>query len=696
MSLRYCLPLVQSLLIVSPALAQSPPDSTQMETVTVTASAPSDGYQATDSITALKSNARLLETPQSVTVLTDAFIKDRDFHRLDEVLRYSAGVSTGGFYDVLDSFRIRGFAADDVTYLDGLKITGFSSPMELWGLERVEVVKGPASTLYGGASLGGLINMVSKRPQPDAFTEFTLGGGSYNLFTSGLDVNRPLSKNVSARVNAFYRENESFVDHVEYQRIFVAPSLTWKMGPDTSLTILTSYKYTDEIFRLPLVAHGTVLPNKNGQIPHDRFIGIPGKSQGVQGWLGTAGYEFNHQFNDIVSLRQNLRASWSNLHRIDILYPAYLDDNQRTLYLIPPVNVIDDHFNFAVDTAVTFKFTTVKIDHHLTTGVDYNYVDRSFGLDGFGDGELIPFDLFSPNYQVPFRRSSDPFTISYSEFNQFGLYIQEQAKFFDKLTLTLGVRYDTTTLDDTDLGHTKDSATTPRVGLTYEFIPGVAAYASYSRSFNPQWTFTDAEGNVVDPEEGENWEAGVKTSLLDGRLTASLAVYQLTRENAATDDLSTPYPLDSFAAGEQRARGVELESAINLAPGWDFIFAYSYTETEILKDSLLPVGGRTLGVPDHNINAWLKYTVQSGPLRGFGLGIGGRYLTSQAGSAYNTFDLPAYGIVDAALYYERKNFSAQINFNNVLDKRHFVGSYDELYVLPGQPFNMSASITMKF
>lgn len=271
--------------------------------------------------------------------------------------------------------------------------------------------------------------------------------------------------------------------------------------------------------------------------------------------------------------------------------------------------------------------------------------------------------------------------------------MQEQAKLFERLTLTVGGRVDFSSNE----GESVD-AFSPRVGVTYEFIPGAALYANYSESFNPQWFSTDASGKPVDPETGENLEIGLKTALLGGRINTLLALYQLTRQNVATANLSTPDPFDSVVSGEQRSRGVEFEAALQLAPGWDLTTAYTYNDAKITKDNVLPVGARLQGVPKFTFSAWTKYTLQDGLLKGLGFGLGGRYYTAREGDATysNPFKLPAYGLMDVAVYYARDRFRAQVNLNNILDERHFVGAYNDLYVLPGEPFIVRATVGWTF
>ncbi|MEZ0386411.1 MAG: TonB-dependent siderophore receptor, partial [Verrucomicrobium sp.] len=662
----------------------------------------------------------LLETPQAISVIPRAIFVDQGSKKLEEIIRNSAGVSTGGFFGEWDYYRIRGFEASYFsTYVDGL-IAEDSPGEEPWGLERVEVVKGPASTLYGQGPLGGFVNVVSKRPQKEFFGEVEITGGSFDLYQAALDVNLPLTGSGAAvapatgvlsgksaksvapvvaasqdggvylRLNALYRNSGSFVDYAESERIFFAPSLTWEISPDTSLTILALYKEDTMDLAYALPARGTVLPNPNGRIPISRYIGNP--ALGNDEWERTIrlGYEFNHRFNDHLKIRQNFRYYWLDFTSTDLSYPQFLDTDNRTLALAG-YRSYGEYEGLRVDTALDASFETGVVKHSLTLGVDYRYSETLFNSR---DGDLIFLDVFKPNYSSLPNYKYGPQYSDRDEDSDLGFYIQEQAK-IGNVALTLGGRFDHSMFDGNP-GKYKDDSFTPKAGITWEFTPGVAAYANYSRSFTPQWSSTDASGQPVAPEEGENWEAGLKYSILDGKISGMLSVYQLTRENVATDNLSTPDPFDAIVTGEQRSRGFEFETAAELAPGLQFTTAYTYIDGEITEDNTYTPGTRLQGVPEHSVNAWLKYTVQSGALKGFGVGLGGRYFTSQAGDLGDTFSLPSYGIVDAALYYERDDFRVQVNFNNVFDKRHFVGSYSDVYVLPGAPFNVAASVSWKF
>lgn len=695
--------------------------SAQLDEVVVTAQREGDSYAAPVIATGgLKTETPLLETPQAISVLSENIIRDQDARKLEDVIKNVAGVTPGGYYEDWDYYRIRGFDSSFNTFWDGLRGDYGTSP-EMYGLERVEVIKGPASTLYGNAPLGGLVNLISKRPYRTFGGEVTITGGTWSFYEGAFDINVPLlvpgvtlpsddGKNPKApvvepgvgvygRLVGLYKNAGSYVDYVETERIFVAPSLLIDFGDDSTLTLLTEYKRDWGKFAMPLPALGTVLPSPYGEVPVSRYLGLPDSNDLVQERF-KAGYELRHRLNDVAKLRQNLSYSYIEQEWFDIFYNSHLGADGRTAYSYPYYYWGEMH-RLAVDTAVDFTFTTGKIGHTLTTGVDYygTWEDGRFSQIDYSDpASYYAFDLFRPDY----RQRLAPRYVSHSNQQIYGdavgFYMQEHAK-IGAISLTGGLRYDKSWHEDVFDGVTTEDnadAWTPKAGITYEFVPGVAAYANYSRSFAPQWSYRDSSGNALAPEEGENWEAGVKYSLLEGRVTGLISIFELTRQNVATSNLFSADPFDATVSGEQRSRGFEFETGAELAPGLRLTAAYTYIDAEVTADNDIPVGTPLLGVPEHGLSTWLKYTVQSGPLKNFGVGVGASYYSDKSGDTYHTFDIPGYTLWDAALYYEHKDFLFQVNFNNLTDKRHFVGSYSDMYVLPGQPFNVSASVTWKF
>jgi len=684
-----------------PVIVAEPVPTLEEVVVTEQSDQEGTGYMAQGSRTATKTRTLLLETPQAVSVVTRKLIEDEGAQDLEEALRNVAGVSVGGYYNEWDYYRIRGFDASyGNTYLDGLIADG-APYEELWGLERIEVVKGPASTLFGQGPLGGFVNLVSKRPRPDFFGELQFTAGSFNYYQGAMDVNFPgnKSKTIYMRLNGLFRSADSFVDFADSKRVFVAPAFTWEIGPSTSLTILTSYRDDWMNLAFPLPAQGTVLPNPNGEIPISRYIGNPAHPNDEWERVIRVGYEFDHRFNESIGLIQNFRYFWLDWTSNNLSYPQALSEDGRFLTLAG-YRATGNYYGWRIDTAVDVAFGTGPLDHVVLVGVDYRSTTQLFTSQ---DGNTIELDVFTPNYdELPPYEYGPPST-SKETYADLGFYLQDQVKLLEKVTVTAGIRYDYSYFDipikfgeNAPGGYFSEYAFSPKVGITYEFVPGVAAYFNWSRSFNPQWFFTDAEGNPVAPETGENFELGIKYALFNNKLTGMLSIYQLTRSNVATENLSSPDPFDSTVTGEQRARGFEFELAANPLRGLEVVLAYTYINAEVTEDNVIPIGTPVQGVPTNSLSVWMKYTLQEGPLRGLGLGIGGVYYSRQSGDLANTFDLPAYGVLDTAIYYKRGRYRAQVNFNNVLNSRYFVGSYDEVYVLPGAPFNVMGSLTVEF
>lgn len=677
-----------------PATEAIDTNTTTMPEVVVTADNP-NVYSSRTSVSATKTDTPRLETPQAVSVVPRALIEDQGAVTLDQVLANTAGVTTGGYYGDWDYYRIRGFDASFSTYWDGLK-GDYGKNVELFGVESVEILKGPASSLYGQGPLGGLVNVVSKKPKKENFADVRFTWGTHDYYEPAVDAGVVLNSSgtLYMRLNALYRDQESFIGYVHKQRAYVAPSITWEIGPDTKWTLLGNYFHDWDETAYPLPAKGTVLPNRNGHIPRNRFIGEPENPNEVAQWRARIDSQFTHKFNEIFSVRQNFSYSrlWQDWNHP--YYPSSLDADERTLYRYP-YSLREKFDRFAADTAVEAKFETWPLKHEMVLGLDFfrTKSDQTTAQIDYFDfpGSYPALDLFSPNYGTPL-----PAMNSLGEYHtkseSWGLYLQEHVK-WDRLTVLLGGRYDWSSSDGYD-----EEAFTGRVGLTYEVVKGVALYSTYSTSFNPQWSYRDASGNPVKPEKGVNWEGGVKIDLVEGRATAMLSVFKLTREDLATADPSTPSTLDSIVSGEQMSQGIELEGAFNLAPGLDFNFAYTFTDAEITEDNVLPVGYRLAGVPEHAVSGWVRYTVQDGPLKGFGVGVGGKYYSAQEGdqSYTNPFKLPAYGLVNAALYYDRGPFYARVNFDNVLDREYYKGAYNDLYVLPGDAFSMKATVGWKF
>jgi iron complex outermembrane receptor protein len=657
-------------------------------------------YAVTETTAGSKTDASLLDVPQSITVLDNQLLSDQGASKLDDTLKNVAGVMPGGYYEAWDYYRIRGFDASFNTYVDGLR-GGNGMAEEIFGLESVEVLKGPSSTLYGQSVLGGIVNLRSKVPRPDAFAHVQFTGGSYGFYEPAIDAGTSLNRShtLYARINLLYRPDGSFVNYVNRHRVYVAPALTWDISPDTQLTLLGRYQHDTGHMGFPLPAEGTVLPNPNGEIPISLFVGEPSNPNPVSEVNKQFGYLLSHRFNDSFSFFQNVRVAWYENHWDKLLYPAFLGSDERTLYRYP-LSYQQEWSTYAADTGMRFRVETGRIQHNLVGGVDYYREPNRYNEESinFNDpSAYMPLDVFNPVYGTPFSPIY-PFASGDTRTQYVGLYLQDRMQLTERLSLTAGGRLDFASNRDFSQPESNDNnAFSPRVGGTYRLVPSVALFADYSKSFLPQSGMLydgTSSGAFASPERGEQWEGGLKTSLLSGRMVNSVSVYRLTRTNVLTPDPNNPnfYLL----TGKQRSKGVELETTFQLHKTWNLILAYAFTEAYVVQDNVIPVGTPTQNVPKQSVNVWSTYELQHGWLRGLGLGFGARYYTAQSGDLLDTFSIPAYGLVEASVFYRRGHLGWQINAYNLADKQYFTGSYNNVYVQPGSPRSIHTTIGWRF
>ena len=664
--------------------------------------------------TATKMNAPILSIPQNIQVLSSKFIDDIGADLLEDALRHVAGVAVGGYYNGWDFFRIRGF--DGITYLDGLRTDTLGLNAEVFGLDRVEVLKGPSSTLYGEGLLSGMVNVVSKRPKRGAFLDAAVTGGEFNFREAAIDFGGSLNaaQTVYGRLAALYREDGTFVEHANgLERVYLAPSLTWEITDRSKVTILGTYQKDRNELAFPLPAFGTVLPNVNGRIPIDRFTG-DGTNPGVtrdESWA--LGYQFTHEFNDWVSFRQSARQRHRSTDWDRLIYPWFVYPDRRTLerYAYFLDDERDEDFN--IDTGVELRFSSGRLRHHMTAGTDFTYA-TNHAWAGFDFAGGMTLDLFDPVDRGAASVVIPELLPGADKSQSLGFYLQDRVEFTDRLSMMIGGRYQkvdggfSETIDPDDSVMSGGSAFVPNVGLSYQVAQGLHAYASYSEAFKGQFDRrvasedpSDRDGDTADPEEGVQYEVGIKAGLMENRLSGTFSLYELTRRNVLQADFSQP---DFYLlTGEQRSRGMELDSQLLLKPNWELIASIAYTDAEVMRDVSTPVGSALRNVPRETLSLWSKYRFETGILRGLALSLGGSYYSKQGGkdvaprtpndpNDIESFDLPSYVLLDANVSYQWNRTRLVLMANNLLDEKFFIGSYNENYVLPGTPRSIRLTV----
>lgn len=653
-----------------PSAQPTPQDqAVPMDAVLVSARIP----KKTD--TATKTATPIVELPQSVTVITAAQMNERAIHGIEEAVWYTAGAQ-GGFYGP-DSrsgwLLVRGFAP--TRYLDGLALPNGTSTgvtrIEPYGLERLEVLKGPSSVVYGAMPPGGLLNMVSKRPTGQPLHEVQAQVGSFDLRELAFDFGGPLTEDGHwlYRLTALGRNSDTATDFIRDDRYFLAPALTWKPSQSTSLTLLSRWqKGLTASGAGFLPAGGTLLPNPNGRIPRDRFTGEPGENNYDKS-LASIGYEFRHDFANGVTFSQNLRYENSNADAKGPNVGAFgLLDDQRTLvrYYFPNENHTQ---TFDVDNNAQYNFRTGHVEHTVLAGLDYRRFNDDYA-SAFAFG-TPPLDIFDPVYG---SAVSVPDYTSHTRQiqTQLGVYLQDQIK-LDRWLLTVGGRQDHVNTDtDQVIGGTHarqtDRAFSGRVGLNYLFDSGFAPYIAFSQSFQPS-VGTSFDGRAFDPTKGDQVEAGVKYQPTDGRGLLTLAAYRIKQKNTLTVD--PDHTLFSVQQGETRLRGLELEGRWNFSPQFSLYGDATWSDSEVTRSNDAAALGKQIAfLPRVQASLGGDYTIAAGPLAGLGFGGGVRYVGDLYGDTANQWQTPSYTLADAAVHYDSGHWRLQLNASNLFDRRY--------------------------
>jgi iron complex outermembrane recepter protein len=664
------------------------------------------GYKLPNAATATGTNTPIIETPFSVQVIPKELIRDRQSKDIKDVLSNVSGVIFNGNTQGRggNTFSLRGF--DGVATLrDGFRQFGIgegqTQPVtEISNLEQVEVLKGPASILYGAIEPGGLINLVSKKPLSKPFYEVEVNGGSRGLISPRFDVSGPLTADgkVLYRVNGLYQSINSVRNLTQPdQKTFIAPTIAWKVGDKTDLSISAEYIDSTRPADFGLPALGTSVAN----VPRDRIITEP--TDLVTNQSLNIGYGLDHQLSDNWKLRNAFRYA-SNQYAFNVVaLPLAFDETTNTVnrrFATQEGQTKD----YTLQTNVTGEFATGDIQHKLLVGADYV---RREGRRAERVGDPTDLDLFNPVYGVvkPNKLDLPDFGGRTTSGNSFGFFVQDQVEVVKNLKLLAGVRYDTlsqniTTIPSvaTDPGETSLTATalTPRLGLLYQFNNRLSAYGSYSQSFAPN-PETTAAGAALKPQRGQGYEFGVKSDLIDGKLFATLAYFDISKQNVPLTDPDNP--LFFIASGEQRSRGIELDIAGEPAPGLKLVASYAYTDAQVAAD-LDPtlVGKKLFGVPEHAASFWATYELQQGQMKGLGFGAGLNFKGDRQGDLENTFRLGSYLTADAAIFYQKDDWRFGLNFKNLSDAKYvesgfgLASSANNL----GDPFTVIASVSVKF
>ncbi|MFG1359271.1 TonB-dependent siderophore receptor [Xanthobacter pseudotagetidis] len=645
---------------------------------------PVDGYIAETSAVGTKTDTPILATPRAISVVTREEMEDRGARTVVDAVGYTAGVVSGtyGYDPPFDSIYIRGFPVTaNGDFLDGLRqgaglLSRFRT--EVYGLERIDIIKGPAAVLYGQMVPGGLINRISRMPVDRTFHEVQGQAGDPDWLQAAFDFGGRATEDASVlyRFTGVARDADGPRAHTDNNEIYLAPAVTFQ-NDTTRLTVLANIL--------------------DAELPSSRVYYQPG---GVltKAPVGTSfnlldqtqqqiGYRLEHDLNDAVTVRQNLRygridntSSW--------LLPTGTERGPYVgVYAISYKEVLDI---FQVDTQIQARFAAGPIQHKVLAGLDYTWGSTNYGRAY--STMVAPLNLLDPNAPnvglIPRPAMTERIRV-----DQLGLYVQDQMEFGDGWHFTIAGRQDFTGQQQTaplrDVSAARDERTfTWQAGLLYEFDFGLSPYVSYATSFLPSYNL-DQFGALLPSSTGEQYEAGVKYQPRGSRSLFTAAAYQITQSNYAVQD---PVNLYYTAVGNVRVRGFEAEALVQLADGLDLTAAYTFTRGEIIGGADAAAIGKTpVNMPENVASLWLKYTVLDGPAKGFGFGAGIRYIGAYWADHLNTYKNSAQFPVDAALYYAKDNWRLALNARNLFDQQEALENEGAWYWQQGRTVIASAT-----
>lgn len=655
-----------------------------------------------ETTTATKTDTPILETPQPITVIDDELFLAQGAVSVGDTLNYVSGVTANpyGPDSRVDGAFVRGINA--LQFRDGMRdIFSFYASIRAdpYNFDQVELVRGPASVLFGQGALGGIVNLVSKRPEFESEGEISMRYGSFDRKEALVDLTGPLGDAVAGRIVARVRDSDTQTDFVPDDRVMVSPSITFRPSPDTDFTLIGLYQEDDGGSTsqfLPLV--GTILPNPNGRLPNSLFVGKPGWDR-YDGRLLQGTALFEQRFGDTARLNLKARYIDSDLtyftHYPDnYTNPAnpFLDADQRIMGLYVDGSIARMEI-FSTDNNVEFDFNTgSEVKHSVLAGVDYSFNSvRKTG--GFA---YETFDIYDIDYAALSDYGGGLPTPTYVaedvDQDQVGVYLQDQIRFFDRFSVVLGARRDWTSAQSMGGPTRYDAATTFRAGIIGEVVRGVSPFFSYTESFEPI-AGTASDGSAFIPKAGHQFEAGVKFHPADSILL-TVTGYRIRETNRPVSDDTTPDPFDQVQLGSLTSKGIEFEGTAALPGDLNVVAAASYNEAE------LDGTGRQLdNVPKFNASLWATKGIPLGPDTSLLLGGGVRHVGANRsyGPAFpDGIVTPAFTLVDALAEVTYANWSLALNATNLFDKRYYSACLARGDCFVGSERNIMGTVSYRF
>ena len=659
-----------------------------------TAQGPVKGYLATRSASATRTDTSIHETPQSISVVTKDAVEDIGATRLQDALDYAGGVGRANNFggQGLTTFTVRGFTTGEF-YRNGFPINrGYPNMPDANTIERLEVLRGPATMLYGRGDPGGTFNVVSKQPLPERTV--TLGSqlNDQGMKRGTLDASGPLDEEgrLAYRLNVVGEGGETFRDHVETERYGITPVITWQATDATKVIFEGDFMRNNH----PLDRGLTRFANQKGNASRDTFWGDKDVGK-LHNDNTVAQLRFEHLLNDNWTLGGGFQYLDGTLQGNGIEANSLASDG----------HTLNRNFNYRKlewtdkDTQLnlTGHFSTGGFEHTLLTGVEFEDYDYKSIIQR----SSAPYtsDIFNPVYGKPRPALTSTPTHDTENLKTYSAFVQDQVALTERLKVLAGARFERfeheyeSYVTGVKPWSASDNAVTPRVGVTYDLTDTVAVYADAARSFKPN-TGASLQGGGFDPEKGKSYEMGIKWEGFDRQLSVDAAIYQIDKKNVLTTDPADPTGISKVAAGEVRSRGFDLNVAGNLTPEWRLIGGYAYVDAEVTKDNTIRSGTRLMNIPRNSFSLLNVYEFQDGTLKGLGLGAGAKYVDERAGqTAITAFAMDAYTVVDLLSYY-KVNDKVRLNLDvkNLFNREFEEGAFGNIYAYPGAPRTVQVGI----
>lgn len=658
----------------------------------------SNSYHPKTSSSATRTETSLHDTPQSISVIGQAVLKDLGPSRLTEALDL-AGVGRGNNFggQGLTTYTVRGFTSGEY-FRNGFPINrGYPNAPNSYNVERIDVLRGPASSLYGRTDPGGTFNIISKTPQAERKTIVGANLDSEGLYQATLDTTGAMNADntLTYRLNAAGENGDTFRDDVKSKRLSIAPVIQWTPSDQTKL-----------IFEADILRNRHPLDRGFTRYPNQQTTQFDAKE-----YWWESGKERNLFYNNNDMLQLRLEHKLTNDWTLNVggqylngeLYGYAVEASG--LKANTGGTVIKRNYNWRqldwidknVQANVQGKFNLFNLQHTLITGIEAEQYDyKSYIIRSSGDFDL---NITNPIYGAPLPALDSPALDDREKLRSLAYFVQDQIDLNDRLKALIGMRYEhyqheyTNHLNQSQWS--KDfNAFIPRVGLVYSFTDQWNVYGNISQSFKPN-TGSDRFGQGFDPEKGTSYEIGSKVQLMDDRLALDSAVFFVNKKNVLTPD---PVNVNkSVAAGEVESKGFELNLTGNITPQWKAIANYTYADTEVVKDNTLLKGTRLANIPKNTFNLFSVYEFDSGTLNGLGLGMNQRYISDRKGQTANTtYNMKGYAVTDLIAYYNvSKALRLNANVKNIFNKKYDDSAFNA-YVYPGQTRLLQVGLTYQF